>query len=162
MLRSILPLFLLALIASCANPLQVSIAEAPVAQPEPYHSQYDRSALQSLKWLTGTWKGKESGQVIKQSFLFHTENMLEVTPTEGNSQKAAQYFIWKDGRYYYGQNRQWMVTWMSEKNIRFDPLAPGLKPMTWSRLNDDKWHLIRHESTGDEIIVMERVDEVNS
>ena len=88
--------------------------------------------------------------------------MLEVTPQEGSNQKASMFFSWKDGHYYYGQNRQWIVRWISEKNIRFDPLVPGLKPMTWSRVHDNEWHLVRHNDGGDEVIVMERSEGINS
>ncbi len=166
MLRSLLFVSLFALLASCTNQLPESISEAqtpaPVIEQEVYHPQYDRTALQQIKWLAGNWKGKDDGRDLKQMFLFHTDNMLEVIPTEGSNQKASQFFSWKDGHYYYGQNRQWILSWISEKNIRFDPQVPGLKPMTWSRVNENKWHLIRHENTGDEIIVMERTDEITS
>ena len=69
-------------------------------------------------------------------------------------------FSWQSGRYYYGQNRQWVVTWIGEKDIRFDPLSPGLEPMTWTRLNDNQWHLVRHNPGGDETILMERTNEL--
>jgi len=145
MLRSLLFVFFFALITSCTN--QLPLGSPPIAaevEPVPYHAQYDRSALRNLKWLTGEWKGKAGGQVLEQQFLFHTDHILEVTKTVDGNQKAAQFVIWKDGHYYFGQNRQWVVTWISAKNIRFDPLVPGLKPMTWSRVNADKWHLLRH------------------
>lgn len=164
MLRSLFFILFLALIASCTNQLPVANVEVTTttAEPEPYHTQYDRSALQNLKWLTGAWKGKAEGRGIKQSFLFHTDHILEVSKTEDGNQKAAQFVVWKDGHYYFGQNRQWIVTWISAKNIRFEPLAPGLAPMTWSRVNDNTWHLLRHTTQGDETIVMERIDEINS
>ena len=164
MLRSLLLVSQLVLLASCTHQLPFSNLEALAAFPEQeiYHAQYDRSALINLKWLTGAWKGKEGGRELTQSFVFHTENMLEVSATEAGNQKAAQFFSWKDGHYYYGQNCQWIVSWISEKNIRFDPLVPGLKPMTWSRVHDNEWHFIRHTDQGDVRIVMERSDDANS
>ena len=163
MLRSLLIVFLFALITSCNKQMPLESPQVTtVVEPVTYHAQYDRSALQNLKWLTGEWKGKAEGKVLEQSFLFHTDHILEVTKTVGGNQKAAQFVIWKDGHYYFGQNRQWVVTWISAKNIRFEPLVPGLKPMTWSRVNADEWHLLRHSDEGDETIVMERVDEINS
>lgn len=162
MLRSLLFVFSLALLASCSNQLPEGITDPTLVEEEVYHAQYDRSALLHLKWLAGDWKGKEAGRETKQSFLFHTNVMLEVMQTEGDNQKASQFFSWKDGHYYYGQNRQYIVTWMSEKNIRFDPLVPGLKPMTWSRVHENEWHLLRHTDKGDETIVMERISELPS
>ena len=162
MLRTLLFICLFALIAACSNQLPFVSPEISAVQPEPYHTQYDREALQNLKWLTGEWKGKVKGRVVTQSFLFHTEHILEVTSTDNGDQTASQFIIWKDGHYYFGQNRQWIVSWLTEKNIRFDPLVPGLMPMTWSRVNADKWHLLRHTDQGDETVVMERIDEINS
>jgi len=164
MLRSLIFVCFLLFVTACSNQLPVSSAPLSALPQEevPYHMQYDRSALKNLKWMVGEWKGKAAGRTVTQSFLFHTDNMLEVTATEGGSQKAPQFFSWKDGHYYYGQNRQWIVSWISEKNIRFDPLIPGLKPMTWSRVHDNEWHLLRHNDQGDEVIVMERIEEPNS
>lgn len=162
MLRSLIFVCLLALITSCANQIPVSTVEVSIQPQETFHAQYDRSALKNLKWMVGEWKGKTAGRVVTQTFLFHTDNMLEVSLTEAGNQKAAQFFSWKDGHYYYGQNRQWMVSWISEKNIRFDPVVSGLKPMTWSRVHDNEWHLLRHNDKGDEVVVMERIVEPNS
>lgn len=163
MLRSLFFVALLALITSCASQLPESTATLNAgAASETYNISYDRSALQNLKWLTGDWKSKSAGRVNTLSFLFHTPNMLEATPVEDGNPKPSQFFSWKDGRYYYGQNRQWVVSWISEKNIRFDPVVPGLAPMTWSRVNEDKWHLLRHSEKGDEVIVMQRIDEMNT
>ncbi|MDO8368618.1 MAG: hypothetical protein Q7T20_17600 [Saprospiraceae bacterium] len=162
MLRSLLFIFLVVLLGACANQLPVANPEVTAVQQETYHAQYDRSALKSLQWLAGEWKGKDAGRIVTQSFLFHTDHILEITPTEAGNQKASQFVIWKDGHYYFGQNRQWIVTWISEKNIRFDPLNSGLKPMTWSRVNENEWHLLRHNDEGDEVITMERTDGINS
>lgn len=164
MLRSLLFVPLFALLSACSTPLPHSIAEMDSVREDtaPYHTPYDRSALQKLSWLAGTWKCKDAVSDNRQTFLFHTPQMLEVMQTEAGSQKASQFFRWKDGHYYFGQNSQWMVTWISEKNIRLDPVAPGWSPMTWSRVNEDKWHLLRHTDQGDEILVMERTDSITS
>lgn len=164
MLRSLLFFCLLVFGASCSRQMPASSTSLLTLQPEAglYHTPYDRAALKNLKWLEGEWKGKASGRSLKLSFLFHTDQMLEVTPQEGSTQKASMFFSWKDGHYYYGQNRQWIVRWISEKNIRFEPLVPDLKPMTWSRVHDNEWHLLRHNDGGDEVIVMERSEGINS
>ncbi len=160
MIRSLIFISLLSLLTSCANQLPDKVTEVDAFETEAFHAQYDRAALQNLKWLAGSWKGKTNGKETGLSFLFHTNQMLEVMTTEGDNLKASQYFSWKDGHYYYGQNRQWIVTWISEKNIRFDPVVPGLKPMTWSRVHETEWHLLLHTESGDEVTVMERTDEM--
>lgn len=119
-------------------------------------ARYEPSALQKMQWLAGVWKGEEGGRAVRQSFQFHDDKSLEIIRVEGNGDIASLLLSWHEGRYYYGQNRQWAVTWIGEKDIRFDPLTPGLEPMTWTRLDDRQWHLVRHAPEGDETTVMER------
>lgn len=121
-------------------------------------ARYNRSALQKMQWLAGVWKGEEAGRVVRQSFQFHDDNSLEIIRMEGNGDLVSFLFTWSNGRYYFGANRQWAVTWIGEKDVRFDPLVAGLEPMTWTRLNDTQWHLVRHAPGGDETTVMERTE----
>lgn len=162
MLRSLIFVSLLALITSCNQQLPVVLSATQALPEAPLNIQYDKTALQKLKWLAGAWKSTEKGKGTELTFLFHTDQMLEVMQSENNNQKSTLYFSWKDGHYYYGQSRQWIVTWISEKNIRFDPVVSGLSPMTWSRVHDNEWHLLKHTDSGDQIIVMERTDELPS
>lgn len=160
MIRSLIFISLLSFVTSCANQLPDNGTEFKAFEAPVYHAQYDRSALQNLKWLAGEWKGKGNGKETALSFLFHTNHLLEVLQSESGNLKASQFFSWKDGHYYFGQNRQWIITWISDKNIRFDPVVPGLKPMTWSRVHENEWHLLKHSDSGDEVTVMKRTDEM--
>lgn len=162
MLRSFLSLVIITLITSCTNQLPEDITAVTELQQDVPQTKYDRSALEKMNWLVGAWKGETDGRKLEQSFLFHTNHLLEVFQSAGNSNTASHFFLWKDGKYFYGQQQQWMVTWIGEKDIRFDPVTPGIKPMTWTRLNDKKWHLIRHGVKWNETIVMERVGDIQS
>lgn len=161
MLRSLLFLVFFTLITSCTNQLPEDITDVTALQQAP-QTKYDRSALQKMKWLAGVWKGETDGRKLELSFLFRTNHLLEVFQSAGNSNTASHFFLWKDGKCYYGQQQQWLVTWIGEKEIRFDPVSPGIKPLTWTKLNDKKWHLIRHAAKGDETIVMERMGDIQS
>jgi len=121
-------------------------------------ARYDRADLQKMRWLAGVWKGEEGGRLVRQSFQFHQDNSLEIIRMEGNGDMVSLLFTWHNGRYYYGQHRQWAVTWIGDKDVRFDPLVKGLEPMTWTRLDDNRWHLVRHSPGGDETTLMERAD----
>ena len=162
MSRSLLFLVFLTLIASCTNQLPEDLTDVTELQQDAPQTKYDRSALQKMKWLAGAWKGETDGRKLEMSFLFSTNHLLEVFQSAGNSNTASHFFLWKDGRYFYGQQQQWLVTWIGEKDIRFDPVTPGAKSMTWTRLNDKKWHLIRHAAKGHETIVMERMRNIQS
>lgn len=160
MLRSLLFLSLFLFCIACRNQFPEDITDV-IAMPENASlARYDRSSLQKLQWLAGVWKGDENGRSVRQSFQFHDNNALEIIQMEANGDMVSLVFSWQSGRYYYGQNRQWVVTWIGEKDIRFDPLSPGLEPMTWTRLNDNQWHLVRHNPGGDETILMERTNEL--
>ena len=160
MLRSLLFVIFIASMTACSNQLPEDITDI-IAMPENTSlARYDRTALKKIQWLSGIWKGTESGRVVRQSFQFHTNTSLEIIRMEGNGDMVSLLFSWHEGRYYYGQHRQWVVTWIGEKDIRFDPLSPGLEPMTWSRLDDEHWHLVRHSPGGDETTVMERTNEM--
>lgn len=160
MLRSLSFLFLFVFALACRNSLPEDITDI-IAMPENASlARYDRAALQKMQWLSGIWKGEESGRVVRQSFQFHNDNALEIIRMEGNGDMVSLLFTWQNGRYYYGQNHQWAVTWIGEKDIRFDPVSPGLEPMTWTRLSDAQWHLVRHSPGGDETTIMERTNEM--
>lgn len=160
MFRSFLFCSLLALASACNNQLPEDITDI-IALPENTSLvSYDHSAIQKMQWLAGIWKGEEAGRTVRQSFQFHNNKALEIIKIEGNGDMVSLLFTWQDGRYYYGQNRQWVVTWIGDKDVRFDPRVPGLDPMTWTRLNDNSWHLVRHTPGGDETTVMERTNEM--
>lgn len=152
-------LFLLTLLLACRQiPEQFSEA---ISLPENSSlARYEQADLQKMQWLAGMWKGQEAGRTTRLSFQFHNNNMLEILRMGGDGEASTLLFTWRDGRYYYGQNRQWAVTWIGQKDVRFDPLLPGLEPMTWTRVSEQEWHLVRHAPEGDETTVMERTDEL--
>lgn len=128
-----------------------------------YFARYSPSEVQKLHWLAGIWKGEEAGRPFRQSFQFHGGNALEILIMNNSGDISSCPFVWHNDHFYYGRYRQWVVTWIGEKDVRFDPVQPGggLAPMTWTRLNDQKWHLVRHAPEGDEITAMERAGEMH-
>jgi len=150
-----LPLFLF-LFACRSAPIPADINET-VVRENTFPVQYSPSDLQKMHWLAGAWKSA----TIRQSFHFHGGNALEILLVDKTGDMSTCYFVWSDKRYYYGQSRQWSVTWIGEKDVRFEPVRPGLAPMTWTRLNAQKWHLVLHLPSGDEITVMERALETH-
>lgn len=152
--RNFLALPLLLLLFACQNTPPSTDEFFP--PEEEFSVRYSSSDLQKMHWLAGVWKSPTNSQM----FLFHGGNSLEIMLSNKNGGTENFYLAWNDGRYYYGQNRQWVVTWIGEKDVRLDPLQPGLSPMTWTRLNGQQWHLVRHLPNGDEVTVMESVNEM--
>ncbi|GAB4496967.1 MAG: hypothetical protein OHK0019_29660 [Saprospiraceae bacterium] len=118
--------------------------------------RYQQSDVQKMNWLAGAWKGPTSSQ----TFLFHGGNSLKIMLLNKNGETENFHLAWDDGRYYYGISRQWVVTWIGEKDVRLDPVKPGFAPMTWTRLNDKRWCLVRHTPDKDETFIMERANEM--
>lgn len=159
MLRSLFLLFL-PLAFVCCQTVQPQNDENASTEEAAPAIRYAPSALQKMHWLAGIWKGAEAGQVTRQFFQFHNDRTLEVMCTSESGDMNSLTFTWFDGSYYYGTGRRWLVTWIGEKDVRFDPVQPDAEPMTWTRLNDRQWHLIRHTPSGDKATLMERADEM--
>lgn len=155
--HSLLTLSLSLLLSACQNILTPPDADEITEHGNTALVRYSPSDIQKLHWLSGAWKGA----TIRQSFQFHGGNTLEILLADKDGKMTTSTFVWENGRYYYGHYRQWTVTWIGEKDVRFDPVQPGLAPMTWTRLNDHKWHLVNHLPNGDDIIVMERAYEMH-
>lgn len=131
--------------------------ELPVREPAE-SARYSPSDMQKMRWLAGAWKGVEAGRTLRQSFQFHGGNALEILSVENSGEMSTCSLVWHEGRYYYGLQRQWIVTWIGDKDVRFEPVRAGLSPMTWTRLNNHTWHIVRHSPGGDETTVMESVE----
>jgi hypothetical protein len=121
-----------------------------------YHAHFDADVIKSLQWLAGKWEGKDAGVFTAMDFEFQEPMSVEVEVTYGSRCLMAHSFVWEAGHLFYGAQRQWAVTWLSDKNIRFDPLEQGKMPMTWSRVHPNEWHLLRHTPSGDETVVLRR------
>lgn len=158
MYRSYFTLLLLFLFA-CQNPPNSATEEPAIVENVP-PARYSPSAIHKMHWLAGSWKGLEAGRTVRHSFQFHGGNAMEVLITERDGSMGTSDLVWRDDRFYFGQNRQWTITWIGDKDVRFDPVQTGLSPMTWTRVNEHSWHLVRHSPEGDETIVMESVGEM--
>lgn len=126
----------------------------------PPHRNYEQSAAQKMNWLAGLWQSDTERSPMRLLFQFHQTNVLEVADLSANScNSVAGWLVWQNGRYYFGESRQWVVTWIGEKDLRLDPAQPGngVQPMSWVRQSDERWLLVRHLRSGDEVTAMQRV-----
>ncbi len=155
---SLLSFLLLFLFACRSNP-QLSEEDYGIRVSAP-NVRYTQADVQKLNWLAGDWKGMEAGRVVHKLFQFHGTNTLEMLDMDNENGSSASLFTWHEGRYYLGPNRQWVLTWIGDKDLRFDPTFPGAEAMTWTRLNDRQWHLVRHAPGGDEATLMEHTEEM--
>ena len=153
----LLLVFLCTTIACKELPLPLQ-AESNIVLPQ---VRYTPSDLRKLSWLAGAWQGTDGNKTLRQLFLFHDSNTLEVMDLSAGSGSASSFFVWSVGRYYFGPNRDWVVTWIGEKDVRFDPARAGVQPMSWVRQNDRQWHLVRHAPNGStQEVLMERREEM--
>lgn len=149
--------FLVLLLCACRSTPQLR-EEAYKALPSLPSVRYAQADLYKLRWLAGAWQGSESGRLVRKVFQFHDENALEILEYDPQDGATACTLSWHDGRFYFGANRQWVLTWIGEKDVRLDPAVLGVEPMTWTRLDNNRWHLIRHTAEGDETTPMLRAE----
>ena len=158
-MRLLLPFlfFLLSLTYSCREIPQPNDTQGASFINNLPEVRYTQADVKKLSWLAGAWQGLEAGHILRQLFLFHDNNTLEVMDlTKGNGFESA-FLTWYEGRYYFGPNREWVVRWIGEKDVRFDPVRPDVLPMTWTRQNNRQWLLVRH--TPDQApVLMERTE----
>lgn len=156
-----LPLFcfLLLFLFACRSNPQLNEESYSTLATSP-NVRYAQADMQKMNWLAGTWQGAEAGRSIRKLFQFHGTNVLEILEMDNENGSSVSLLTWHEGRYYLGQNRRWMLTWIGEKDLRFEPTFPGPEAMTWTRLNDRQWHLVRHTPGGDDTTLMERTEEM--
>lgn len=130
--------------------------EAYLTLPTLPSVRYEQADVQKLGWLAGAWQGTEAGRSIRKLFQFHDDNTLEILDFDTRYGSTSCILTWHEGHYYVGPNRQWVIAWIGEKDVRLEPAVAGVEAMTWTRINDHQWHLIRHTSDGDEATLLER------
>lgn len=157
-MRFLLPfLFFVCFTYSCREIPQINDAQGVSFENNLPEVRYTQADVKKLGWLAGAWQGMEEGHTLRQLFLFHDNSTLEVMDlTKANGFESA-FLTWYEGRYYFGPNREWVVRWIGEKDIRFDPVRSDVQPMTWTRQSNDKWLLVRH-TAGQSPVVMQRTD----
>jgi len=146
-----------ALLPACQTTEMPDALTTVVAPP---HRNYEQRDAQKMQWLTGLWQSDTDRSPMRLLFQFHQANVLEVADFSANNNNAVSgWLVWQNGRYYFGERRQWVVTWIGEKDLRLDAAQPGngAQPMTWVRQSNDRWLLIRHLRSGDEVTEMQRV-----
>lgn len=144
-----------ALLPACQT---TEMPDALTTTVPPPHRTYEQRDAQKMQWLAGMWQTAADRSPMRLLFQFHQQNALEVADLSASSSPVSGWLVWQNGRYYFGESRQWVVTWIGEKDLRLDPAQPGstVQPMSWVRQNADRWLLVRHLRSGDEVTTMER------
>jgi hypothetical protein len=146
--------FILTLVACQTSDLNLSAITDNQAANK---MKYQAADIQKMQWLAGAWKSKTISHLLCQ---FHHTQALEIMDLGGTACPIAGWLKWQNERYYFGNQNQWVVSWIGEKDIRFDAVTAGAVPaMTWVRHTSDKWLLIRHLKTGDEVTIMEAMQQ---
>ncbi len=153
-------LFVIAALLSACQTSEIPDALTTIVPPP--HRTYEQNDAQKMQWLAGMWKSTAARSPMQMLFQFHQQNALEVADFSGSNNPVSGWLVWQNGRYYFGDSRQWTVTWIGEKDIRLDPVQPNstVQPMSWVRQSADRWLLVRHLRSGDEVTTMERTGEM--
>ncbi len=138
---------------SDSMPADVEFEAAPIVR-------YTRADIQKLRWIRGAWESTQPERPIKQNFQFTPDNMLEIMEIGISGEPLSTLLNWHAGCYYLGDNRDWVVTWIGDKDVRFEPTRPGKTPFTWSRFGENQWYHVSHHTRGDRPVLMQRIGEL--
>ena len=133
---------------SDAIPADIEFEVAPIVR-------YAQNDIRKLRWIEGAWESTQPQSPVKKNFEFNPDNSLEITDI-GNSGDISSLLTWHEGCYYLGDNREWVVTWIGEKDVRFEPTRPGQNAFTWTRFGEDQWYHVSHTAQGDKPVLMQR------
>jgi hypothetical protein len=103
--------------------------------------RYEKSDLHKLKWIIGAWKAEEAGKTLVETFKMTAEGM-EIIHLNKDGEETHMPLFWEDGRFYLGAEKQWMVTWIGEKDVKLEATREGLYDMTWTRGPGNLWYAI--------------------
>lgn len=157
-MKTFASLLLICSVIACRQIPQAADIIDPKSAEVLSRARYDEADLYKLGWLAGAWKGEEGGNQIQLLFQFHGENMLEVMEFGKPHGANSTFLSWSEGYYYLGENRDWKIVWIGEKDVRFEPARSGRSAMTWTRLSDNTWYRIHHLPSGDQAMRMERTE----
>lgn len=122
--------------------------------------RYTQADIRKLRWINGAWESTQPGQPVRQNFQFTPDNSLEITEIGDSETPNTTMLTWYDGCYYLGENRDWVITWIGEKDVRFEPTHAGKHPFTWTRFGEDQWYHVSHTPSGDRPVLMQRIGEL--
>lgn len=134
-------------------PADVQFETAPLVR-------YTKADIQKIRWINGLWESTQPGKPVKQSFQLNSDNTLEIMDISISGASLSSLLAWHAGCYYLGDNREWVVTWIGEKDVRFEPTRPGYHAFTWTRFGDDQWYHVSHTPDGDRPVLMQRIGEM--
>lgn len=134
-------------------PKEIVMEEAPVVR-------YKKADIRKLRWIKGAWESTQPGQPVRQNFQFSPDNTLEITEIGDSETPNSTMLTWYNGCYYLGENRDWVITWIGEKDVRFEPTRPGKNPFTWTRFGENQWYHVSHTPGGDRPVLMQRIGEL--
>ncbi|MBL7783282.1 MAG: hypothetical protein JNM22_18775 [Saprospiraceae bacterium] len=138
-------------------PVAAAAIQSTVTIPDVRYTQND---IRKLRWIEGAWESTQPGKPVRQSFHITDDFQLEINDISDQGEPASTMLSWYEGHFYLGENRDWVVTWIGEKDVRFDPVRPGKLPFTWTRFGENQWYHVSHHSEGDRPVLMQRTDEV--
>lgn len=153
----ILVLALLLTSAFACREIPVATSDEIAAEEAPT-VRYTKADIRKLRWISGAWESTQPGRPVKQNFQFTPDNALEISEIGDSATPTTTMLTWYEGRYYLGENREWVITWIGEKDVRFEPTRAGKYPFTWTRFGEDQWYHVSHTPRGDRPVLMQRID----
>ena len=111
---------------------------------------YKKADLKKIKWIEGKWKGIYQGKPFYEIYEFINDTTLRITSYEWDgkdSSKSSRSFVyWKDGSYYLGDEMNYKVTNISDKEIKMLPNHKANNDILWKYNSNNSWKAILKSS----------------
>jgi hypothetical protein len=119
-----------------------------------------RSGLQQLSWINGSWKGMHQGKAFYEVYKVINDSVLKITSYEWNgtdSSKSSNTYIRKvHGDFYLGDSLNWKVTAITDSSIMMLPHYKASNEIYWVRKDKDHWDAVLRSKRGEVLYRMER------
>ena len=109
---------------------------------------YQKSDLEKLRWIEGTWKTDVSGPGYYQTFHFPSDSILEVVSYQFDGKDTSNTTIstlyWKNNHFYMGPNGEWVAVHLNKNSIQLDPIRADWHTIHWSYDNEkNEWTAVQ-------------------
>jgi hypothetical protein len=123
---------------------------------------YKKSDLKKIKWIEGKWKGLDKGQPFYEIYQLINDSTLQVTSFDwdgkDSSQTSRSFVYWKEGAYYLGDQLNWKVTDITDKEIVMKRNYKASNDIIWRYKDISSWEAILESDKGVKNYHMERFD----
>ncbi len=123
---------------------------------------YTKDHLKKISWIEGNWKGMDGTNPFYEIYKFANDSTIEITSYEWNgtdsSKSSKSLLLWKEGRYYLGNDLNYSVTEITDNSISMDPNNKANNSILWTTKDANTWIATLKTKSTEKTYTMERIN----